>query len=255
MSDGTRGTRFVDFRTAVEKAARELVSVQHRQHGSFVVVPSMYPSGASAVVKVERRGNTFSVSDFSFAYHEAQQSGGSHIFARQARGIADRAGVSFDGQSFQVEGIEADGLASVISAVSSVSVEAANIVDHRIAEQKFAAAAERLYMRLVSLFTAEAVRRDVEFAGASNTKWHFATSVMSEKGRPVTLFEPVTNHHNSVANVSMKFRDIGLLENAPGRVSVVHSKKALGTYLGVLTQTSSVVEDTVSNAALLKLAA
>jgi hypothetical protein len=245
----------IDLKAAVEKAARELVSVQHRQQASFVVVPSLYPSGASAVVKIERRGHGFFVSDFSFAFHEAQQSGGSHIFARQARGVAERAGVSFDGQSFQVDGIDADALASVISAVSSVSVEAANIVDHRISEQKFADAAERLYGRLVSLFPADAVKRDVEVTGASNTKWHFATSVMSEKGRPVTLFEPVTNHHNSVANASMKFRDIGLLENAPGRVSVVHNKKALGTYLSILAQTSSVVEDTVSNAALLKLAA
>ena len=34
----------------------------------------------------------------------------------------------------------------------------------------------------------------------------------------------------------MKFRDIALVEQPPKRVSVVHSKAELGTYLGVLAQ-------------------
>lgn len=53
----------------------------------------------------------------------------------------------------------------------------------------------------------------------------------------------------------MKFRDIALLETAPKRISVVHSKADLGTYLGVLSQTSAVIEDGASNATLLKVAA
>jgi hypothetical protein len=244
-----------EFSLTVDAAARDLVRVDHRKDGSYVVVPSLYPSGSSALVKVTQSGNGFAVSDFSFAYHEAEQAGGANIFFRHAKTIAERYGIGFDGVSFAVDGVDAGQLPAAIGAVSSASVEAATFVDYRLADQKLVDASIRLYERLVSLFTMEAVKRDVRMVGASATAWNFAASVATSSKRVVTLFEPVTNHHTSVAHATMKFRDIGLLENPPGRVSVVRNKKAFGTYLGVLTQTSSVIEDTVSNAALLRLAA
>ena len=60
-------------------------------------------------------------------------------------------------------------------------------------------------------------------------------------------FEAVSKYPISIVNTSTKFGDIARLENAPNRVSVVESKKALGTYLGVLSYNSSVIERSVGD--------
>lgn len=248
-------TKDAEFKKAVEDAARELVSVKYRGQWAFVVVPALYPSGASAVVRIERYASGFTISDFSLAFHEAEQSGGANIFGRQARAAALRYGVAFDGQQLLLNEISIDQLPGAIKVVASASVETATTVDLRLAERKFVDSAERLYERLTELFKPDNVERDVEVIGASATSWHIAATVKAlRQGTPAALFEPVTNHHSSVAHVSMKFRDIALLEQPPKRISIVHSKAELGTYLGVLAQTSSVIEDSASNDALLRVA-
>ena len=58
-----------------------------------------------------------------------------------------------------------------------------------------------------------------------------------------SLFETVAKHHQSVVNAVAKFGDIARLENASMRVSVVKHKADLGRKLGLLSQTSSVIEE------------
>lgn len=88
--------------------------------------------------------------------------------------------------------------------------------------------------------------------GASNHEWEFAAAV--KDGRRTSLFEFATKHPNSVANVAMKMGDIALLGHAPRRIVMVHSKVEMGTYLGVLAHSASIVEETVSVNQIRKLA-
>jgi hypothetical protein len=106
---------------------------------------------------------------------------------------------------------------------------------------------------LVKVFTPLNVNRDVQITGASNTSWHVANVVRLE--RKITVFEPVSNHPNSITTATAKFHDIARLEDAPNRVAVVHDKKAFGTYLGVLSQAASVVTQDIPDTTLRRLAA
>jgi hypothetical protein len=68
------------------------------------------------------------------------------------------------------------------------------------------------------------------------------------------IFEPVTKNHNSVAHAVMMFQDIALLgSEAPTRVVVVPTKKEMGTFLGVLSQSAKVIDESASDEAILSL--
>ena len=95
-----------------------------------------------------------------------------------------RFGVAFNGRAFVLNDVTAAQLTGAIKVVAAASVEAATVVDLRLAERKFVDSAERLYERLVDLFKPENVARDVEVIGASATTWHIAATVRSEKKTP-----------------------------------------------------------------------
>ena len=76
---------------------------------------------------------------------------------------------------------------------------------------------------------------------------------MTVEGRQVA-FEAVSKYPVSVVNTAAKFGDIARLDNAPNRVSVVASKKELGTYLGVLAYNSSVIERSAEDRVYLRIA-
>jgi hypothetical protein len=69
-----------------------------------------------------------------------------------------------------------------------------------------------------------------------------------------TIFEPVVKHHSSVVNAAAKFGDIARLENAPSLVAVVHNKSRFGTYLGVLSQNATVIDDEAPDRTIVRLA-
>lgn len=234
-----------EFRKAVNEVAKQLVSTEHRQGMSFVSVPLTYPSGAGVVVRVADAYPDFFVSDYGVGFEEAEMMGGSTIFSRQAPNIAKNSGVGYDQRAFFVMKASRDQLPGAIVAVANCSLEAVTMTAFKLAEKKHAEDAEFLYNKLVSVFDKSAVARDVPILGHSNTEWHVSTFV-KRSGRSA-IFEPVSKHHTSVFAAATKFHDISLNKNAPRLVSVVKSKADFDTYLGILSQSSSVIETGASS--------
>jgi hypothetical protein len=243
------------LQAVVEELARELVSVEYRSGSSFIRTPLLYPSGGSVVVRVdEHSASSYFVSDMGFGYQEAEFMGASLTYARHARLIAENAGVRFDHHAFFVIQVGRDQLAGAVATIANCSLEATTVAAYKLAERKVADEADRLYQRLITIFEPAAVRRNEEVIGASHTSWPVATIVRSDRGR-LTIFEPVTPHHASVASVATKFNDISLLDTPPNRVAVVRNKQEMGTYLAVISQTADVVTRDAPDKTIVRLAA
>ena len=136
--------------------------------------------------------------------------------------------------------------------IANCALEAVTISAYRLAEKKSEEAAERIYERLVKIFTPKLVDRAPIIMGASNTQWHVAALVRNP-GRQ-SVFEPVTAHHQSVVTAAAKFHDISRLPSAPIRIAVVRKKQPFGTLLGVLSQAANVIEEDVPDRSIRRLA-
>ena len=228
------------FQDVVRSAAAQLVSFDQVAGGSYITTPLLYASGSYVVVRVERHGAEYFVSDFGTGFEEAQLIGGETIYRRTAKGIAEANGVKFDSFAFFALIVSEDQLPGAIAAIANSSQEAVNITSLKVAERTERDNNALLYDRLTAIFSPRAVTRDAHLFGSSNTEWRVSSLVTV--GKREVAFEPVSKHPNSIVHAAAKFEDISRLERAPGRVAVVTSKKELGTYLGVLTNSADVIE-------------
>jgi hypothetical protein len=179
--------------------------------------------------------------------------GTSLIYARNAAPIAEQTGIHFDQHAFSLADVSRDRLPGAIITIANASQQAVVIAGYRPAEKKIAEDEERLYERLVRVFSRLHVNRDVSIVGASNTAWRVSNVV--RLGDKVTVFEPVSKHPNSVTTATTKFHDLARLDDPPNRVAVVESKERMGTYLGVLSQAASVISRDAPDRTLQRLAA
>lgn len=240
------------FRKAVDQAHRQLLTVDHRGGASFVKLPILYPSGSTVVIRVTDAHPQFFVTDNGAGYDEADFMGGSSIYSRYAKPIAENAGVSFDSHAFFVLEATREQLPAAIVTVANCSQQAAALTAYKLAERKFSDDTDELYQRLVRVFPQRKVAKDVEIVGQSNTRWHVATLVT---GPRAVIFEPVSKHHSSVFAATTKFHDIAQAEEAPERVAVVRRKEDFKTYLAVLSQAANVIERDVPDETIQRLAA
>lgn len=228
------------FQNVVEAAASQLAQVSHVAGSAFISTPLIYPSGGSVVVRVDQTGGDFFVSDFAAGHQEAELFGGDLIYRRTARAVAESAGIGFDQMAFFVLKASEAQLPGAVATVANCSHEAVLVTSMKLAERREHDDAELLYERLVDVFPAASVHRSASVVGASNTEWRVASLV--EIGRRQVAFEAVTRNANSVVFASAKFNDLARLQHPPGRVAVVNRKAELGTYLGILSQSASVIE-------------
>lgn len=233
------------FQEVVRSAASQLVSVELVGGGSYVTTPLLYASGSYVVVRVEKHGDQYFVTDFGSGFEEAQMMGGDNIYRRSAKNIAEVNGVDFDNFAFFALLVSEGQIPSAIATIANSAQEAVNVTAMKIAEKKYSDENEVLFDRLASIFSPKMIARNAIVMGASNTEWHVA-SLVTVDGRNVA-FEAVSKHPNSVVFAAAKFGDIARIEHPPSRVAVVANKKLLGTYLGVLTHTASVIEREVEN--------
>ncbi len=243
------------FSEMVDAVSRELVTADHRAGASFIRTPLMYPSGATVVVRIDDDGQKeFFVSDMGFGSREADLMGGSRIYSRHAKLIADANGIGFDSHSFFVVKASRDQLAGAVMAVANCSLQATLRVSERLAREKESDAGEELVERLIHIFRPENVERGAEVFGASTTAWEVTALVRPPHAATATIFEPVANHRTSISAVATKFNDLSRLDTPPHLVSVVHDKTAFGTLLGVLSQAGHVINDNVPDKTFLRLA-
>lgn len=241
------------FTSMVDEVARSLVATEHRVGGSFVRTPIMYPGGACVVVRIEQGEGRFFVSDVGLGQQEADMMGAGMMYAKHARPIAEAAGVRFDNQAFFVLEASREQLAGAVVTIANCSQEATIRAGDALAEKTFEDKKLRLYEKLITVFEPKIVARNVEVVGASSQRWNVATVVRLPNARP-TIFEPVTKHANSIANASMKFSDIKLIEGGPERVAVVPNLAEIGTLLTVLSRSAHVIQDDASKEKISQLA-
>ncbi|MBI4968059.1 MAG: hypothetical protein HZC25_08055 [Rhodospirillales bacterium] len=240
------------FRAIIEEVARSLASVRHEGEASYVRTPILYPGGSLVVVRVEQAGRHYLISDMGLGFVEADQMGAEVSFGRTAPHIAEKAGIAFEHHSFIVKEVSRDQLVGAVATVAACSQEAVQITAMKLSERKTVDASERLYGRLIRVFTPAKVTRHAEVYGASNTPWSVAALVKSDDHQAV--FEPVTDHPNSVASAVAKFVDLSQLDRPPARVAVVHDKKTFGTRLNLIASAAKVIEEGATDRMLERVA-
>jgi len=239
------------FQEVVDGVARALADVRHADDASFISLPVMYPSGSLVVVRIDpHHDGRFLVSDMGMGFEEADLMGAGRLFAHSAPAVAVRAGVHFDRQTFSL-GVRREQLVGAVSVIAACSQEAVLVAAFRQDEKK-KDAADRLCERLYRLFTPAKVERGATVVGASNTPWT-VTALVRADGREA-VYEPVSDHPNSVAAALAKFVDLNQLEHPPARIAVVRNKDALGTRLALISTAANVVEEAVSDQTLERLA-
>jgi len=239
------------FQEVVRQAAAQLVSHEFTSGSNYVTTPLMYASGGFVVVRIEAASDHYLVSDFGTGFEEAQMIGEEMAFRRVAKGVAETCGVGFDSYSLFSLKVNAGQLAGAIATIANASQEAVNITTIKASERKIRDDNALLFDRLSKVFGAKSIARDVHIIGASNTEWHVSSLVTVVRSK--IAFEAVSKHPTSVVHAAAKFGDIARSEQAPQRVAVVASKKALGTYLGVLTHNARVIERRVDDRVYLSL--
>ena len=241
------------FRALVNDVAQMLVATEHRQGGSFVRTPLLYPSGATVVVRIEDgSSDRFFVSDIGLGHQEAEMMGAGNMYARNAHAIAESAGVRFDNQAFFVLEASREQLPGAVVTIANCSQEATIRAADALSEKTFEDSKSRLYERLVTLFERKAVAKNVDVIGSSNQVWKVAAVVSLPHTRP-TIFEPVTKHPSSVAHASMKFGDIALRKDPPQRVAVVRKRGEFGSLLTVLARSANIIEEDSPNDRIIQL--
>lgn len=240
------------FQDVVRDAAAQLVWLDVHSGGHYVTTPLMYANGGFVVVRVEPAADKFFVSDFGAGFEEAQLIGEEATFKKVARTVAEANGIGFDTFAFFSIEVSLSQLPGAIAAIANSSQEAVNVTNLKASERKRKDDNAELFDRLSGVFGKDTIARDAAILGASNTEWHVA-SLVSVSRRQIA-FEAVSKHPNSVVHAAAKFSDITRIEEAPRCVSVVRSKKSLGTYLGVLSHNSSVIERAVDDRVYLSLA-
>lgn len=240
------------FHEVVSNVVHSLVSARHESGGSFISMPVLYPSGSMVMVRIElHQEGRFLVSDMGLGFQEADLLGAGKIFTRSAATVAIRAGIHFDRQVFSL-GVRQEQLVAAATVIAGCSQEAVQLAAFKLDEHQKSDATDRLYQRLVRVFSSQNVVRDAEIRGASSTSWQVATLVTSDGHKAV--YEPVAAHPNSVASALAKFVDLSQLERSPARIAVVRSKEALGTRLSLISTAANVVEETVPDRTLERLA-
>jgi hypothetical protein len=161
-------------------------------------------------------------------------------FSSHAKAVATGAGVGFDQHAFFVMEVARDQLTGAVATVANCSHDAVAIAAFRLEDKVKSDAGEKVFERIAEVFPRHAIARDAEIRSSSTFRWHVATLVTFESKR--CIFDAVTPHHNSVVNAAAKFHDIAHLEDPPGRVAMVHSRRAFDRHLGLLTPASKVIE-------------
>jgi hypothetical protein len=240
------------FTRTVETAMQGIMSAAHRAEGSYVQTPLLYPSGSAAVVRVSGGPETYFVTDFGLGYSEAEMMGATLTYIRKARRVGESAGVSFDDRSFFAIEVSRDRIPGAIVTIANCSVEAASLTAFSIAERVLTDGTAFMIESLERAYGSKHIVKNDVIVGASNHEWEFPASVTTKKGKAV--FEFATKSPVSIAAVATKMADVHRLPLPPKRLVMVHSKPALGTYLGVLSPVASVIEDSMSPEEIKKVA-
>jgi hypothetical protein len=223
-----------------EGVARSLGSSIAIAGSHFIRTPMLYPSGSSAVIRIDGSDDQFFVSDNGMGYDEALMFNAAHGYAVVARTLIRDTEISFDSRSFFVAQAAADELVGVVGAIANCSQRAVieTVVRHEARRRDTDRAA--LLHRLDSLFGARRVEKDVMVRGSSTVDLEVTARIESDN--VISIFDYARPHKNSVSSAVAKFHDIARLAAPPRRIISVRDFAAMGNFVGLLSQAANVIE-------------
>lgn len=218
--------------------APRLVSVKSWGDASFLSLPLAYPSGSFVTVRLSSVSGGVRVSDSGFAYRELESFGVGRSFARTARTISERFDLTVGRRSIYVD-VPDEHVERAILEVGAASRDVADQIISRALKDAEADISEALHDKLARIFP-NGVDFDSKVIGASSTEWEVSASTFVDGNK--TIFQAVSNYAVSVYKANTAFHDIAALETPPNLVSVVSSKRDMGSNLSLLAQAGKVVE-------------
>lgn len=190
----------------VREALARISAVRDLDGRTVIEVPVMYPSGAIAVVDIERNGDQYWVSDMGRGHVECEMSGAQTFYGAIARRVAEDFGIGFDGDAMFALWVASARLEAAIVCVANASNKASSEAIRVASEAKSRAQSERVFDRIKMLFGEKAVTRSVDIAGR-HAHWE-AHNVVLFPDRHRAVFEYMTSHQNSVSAKFLMFSDI-----------------------------------------------
>lgn len=232
--------------TIADEVSRSLAHAETFGGFALISTPLLHPSGAQVVVRIEAAGDGFIVTDHGAGYEEATQIDAIKIYPKVARQVAEYSGVVFDELAFFILKASRDQLTGAVATIANCVQEAVLITHQKAQEKRAQETAARLVDRLENIFTKRLVSRDVQLRGLSNHEWTFTSMVKAENQS--VLFEAVNPHPSSIMPAFTKFSDLAQVQGGqPRRVSVIGHKEAYGDYYTLLSQVSSLMDQSAND--------
>ncbi len=244
----TQGSEIISHRGEIDGAIGRLISVSYINSAIMVNMPLFYPSGSEVSVRLETSKSGFHVSDASFGYREAELVGGEVGFMRRARQHVEDLGLSIsDAHEIWVDVTSAEQLTGAIATVANASYDVSHAVVRSLTEKELTTLTDSLYRRLEAIFDRKQINYQAKIRGATGSTFHVSACVTG--GPRLLLFDAVAKHYTSVASCCTKFQDMSGIENPPNRFAVVRDKAAMGTWLALISQAATVIQDNAPDAA------
>lgn len=202
-----------------DEVARSLSYATVEGNSAYVTTAVTYANGTHVVVRLDRDGDDFFVSDDGYASLNADMFGGTHQFHRIAPDVAKRFGVSYDQRSFFILKASRNQLPAAVAVVanaSSASVERTLYALDRLRVKK----SRELFVQKISSAFGDRAAFNVDFRGSTKS-WEVDAAVV-DRNNVLAIFEFVTPAATSVAVAHMKVGDISAMTERP-RTAIVLS--------------------------------
>ena len=209
----------------VRKSLSRIASARGLDGRLVVDIPVMYPSGATAVVEIERNRDRFWVSDMGHGLVEAEFVAAQDFYPPAARRIADEFGVQFDGNAIFALWVPEARLEAAMICVANASAQASAEAIRSASEAKDRRDSERIFERIQSVFGAPSVAKRMEISGR-HAQWE-AHNVVSFPDHRRAIFEPMSAHAGSVSSRFLMFSDLRAGDPAISLNAVVRDITAL----------------------------
>lgn len=223
-----------------DEVARSLAYARTAGEAPTIVTPLLYPGGSRVVLTLREERGTFFVTDGGHGAMEADLLGGSRIFARIARELAEANDIRFDSDLiFDIE-VPREALLTAAIVVANASKVAVESTALRLANRRILGHLDRLTEQFDRRFGVDRVIRSPSVRGATGD-WDL--DLMVRLGDRDALIDLVAANANSANSSIAKFLDISRLPEDRNyrRFSVLLDAKQTPN-VGVLGTTSRLVE-------------
>lgn len=223
-----------------DEVARSLSYAKPASEAPVIVTPLLYPGGSRVVLTLREDRGSYFVTDGGHGAREADMLGGSRIYTRVARELAEAHDIRFDSDLIFDIDVPREALLTAAIVVANASKIAVETTAQRLANRKFEGRLERLTEQFDRKFGSHRVIRSPHIRGATG-EWELDLLIRTE-GRPA-LIDLVAANANAANSSIAKYLDISRLPEGDGfeRFSVLLDAK-LTPNIGVLGTTSRLVD-------------